>query len=125
MRWYYAATLLFLLLDLALDVNIRVAFLDQLPGLRAGYYGICFACLALMLWQPAWTAIISAFESLVTLSALIISFGARVVVVSDAVLQGYGSVVTLPEIANFLMSGSIGYIAWSRGIRELQQGSSH
>ena len=123
MRWYYAATAVFLLLDLLLDVNVRIAFLDASPALRAAYYGVCFACLGMMLWRPAWTVIISAFESLVTLSALIISFGTHAILVSDAMLEGREPFVSIPEVVNFLMSGSIAYIAWSRGIAELQKGS--
>lgn len=38
LRAYYAATTLFLLLDLWLDINIRLAFLDSRPGWRAAYY---------------------------------------------------------------------------------------
>ena len=123
MRWYYAATAVFLLLDLLLDVNVRIAFLEASPALRAAYYGVCFACLGMMLWRPAWTVIISAFESLVTLSALIISFGTHAILVSDAMLEGREPFVSIPEVVNFLMSGSIAYIAWSRGIAELQKGS--
>lgn len=123
MRWYYAATAAFLLLDLLLNVNVRIAFLDASPALRAAYYGVCFTCLGMMLWRPAWTVVISAFESLVTLSALIISFGTRAILVSDAMLEGHEPFVSMPEIVNFLMSGSIAYIAWSRGITELQKSS--
>lgn len=121
MRAYYAATIVFLFLDYVFDVNVRIAFFESSTALRTAYYGVCFACLALMLWRPAWTVIISAFESLMTLSALIISFGMRVILISDSVLQGYGSVVTLSEVINFLMSGSIAYIAWSHGMSELQK----
>ena len=123
MRWYYVATALFLLLDTLLDVNVRVAFLDGSPVFRGAYYMICFTCLGLMLWRPAWTVIITAFESLVTLSALIISFGTRAILVSDAMLEGRAAFVSVQEVVNFLLSGTIAYIAWSRGIAELQKGS--
>ena len=123
MRWYYAATAVFLLLDLLLDINVRVAFLDALPAFRGAYYVVCFTCLGMMLWRPGWTVIISAFESLVTLSALIIGFGTRAILVSDAMLEGHEPFVSMPEIVNFLMSGSIAYIAWSRGIAELHKRS--
>ena len=35
---YYGATLLFLILDFAVGLNIRVTFLADLPGWRFGYY---------------------------------------------------------------------------------------
>ena len=83
---YYGATPGFLLLDLAAGVNVRVAFLAGDWPLRAAYYGICLACLALILWRPAWTAIVGAFESLLTLAALITRFGTRAILASDAAL---------------------------------------
>ncbi len=117
---YYAATVIFLLLDLALGINVRVAFLEALPLARMAYYGVCFACLALMLWRPGWTVLIGAFESLVTLSALIISMAMRTLLITDRVLETGGGYVTMPEIYNFLISGAVAYIAWVRGINELK-----
>ena len=116
---YYAATAVFLLLDLALGLNVRIAFLQGSPPLRAAYYGICFACLSLILWRPGWTPLVTAFESLVTLAALIVSFGTRAILASDAVLEGRDTALTLPEVVNFLLAGGIAYLAWTRGLREL------
>lgn len=116
---YYVATVLFLLLDAGFNINLRVAFLEPLPLWRAAYYGICFVCLGLMLWRPAWTVIVCAFESLVTLSALIIGMGVRTLTVSDAVLDGAAPLVSTAEVFNFLLSGAIAYLAWTRGMREL------
>ncbi len=119
---YYAATALFLLLDFWAGLNVRVAFLEPFTGWRFAYYGFCFLCLALVVWRPSISVIVGAFESLVTLSALLISFGMRVILVTDRMLETGQGVVTLPEIINFLISGSIGYLVWTRGMRELQQG---
>ena len=117
---YYAATVVFLVLDFWAGFNIRVAFLEPFPVWRGAYYGVLFLCLGIVLWQPALAAIVGAFESLVTLSALIISFGMRVVLVSDTMLQTGTGIVTMPEVFNFLISGGIAYIAWMRGIKELR-----
>jgi len=117
---YYAATALFLLLDFVVGFNIRLAFLESLPAARAAYYGVCFTCLGLMLWRPAWTVLISAFESLVTLSALIINMGMRALLVTDRVLETGAGLITLPEICNFLISGGVAYIAWVKGINRLR-----
>lgn len=117
---YYAATVLFLLMDLALGINVRIAFLEGSVALRFGYYAVCFVCLGLMLWRPTWTAIISAFESLVTLVALIISFGMRAILVSDAVLEGREPFISMPAIVNFLLAGSIAYLAFNRGLSALR-----
>ncbi len=122
--FYYAATAIFVVLDFALHLNIRVAFLASLPDARIAYYGICFACLGLMLWRPAWTVLISAFESLLTLVALIIGMGMRVILMSDNVLETGTGFVTAPEVCNFLIAGGIAYLAWIRGVNQLRHGST-
>lgn len=45
LRAYYAATLLFVVLDYALGINVSLAFLEASDELRALYYLLCFACL--------------------------------------------------------------------------------
>jgi len=117
---YYAATIVFLVLDFALGFNIRLAFLESLPVARIAYYAVCFTCLALMLWRPAWTVLISAFESLVTLSALIIGMGMRTLLLTDRMLETGTGFIRMPEICNLLISGGIAYIAWVKGIKHLQ-----
>ncbi|MDJ0709986.1 MAG: hypothetical protein QNJ14_06340 [Woeseiaceae bacterium] len=117
--WYYAATALFLILDFAFDVNIRVAFLEPLPAARVGYYGVCFACLGLIVWRPAWTTLIGTFESLVTLIALILGMGMRVMVPNDVIFAENAAIVTVQEMINFVISGSMAYLSWVKGLREL------
>jgi hypothetical protein len=91
---------------------------------RIAYYGVCFTCLALILWRPAWTVLVSAFESIVTLSALIIGMGMRALLVSDSMLETGSGLVTMPEIYNFIISGSIAYVAWVRGLNTLKNRNS-
>ena len=116
---YYAATVLFLALDFGLNFNVRVAFLDTTPGIRAGYYGVLFVCLALMLWRPAWTTVIGAVESLATLVALIINMALRSMIVTDAMLETGVGFVTMPEILNFLIAGGAAYVSFTRGLNAL------
>jgi hypothetical protein len=118
--WYYAGTAFFLLLDYGLGINVRVAFLDQLPTARLAYYGICFACLALMLWRPGWATLIGTFESLVTLVALIFSMAVRVMVPNDAIFEENAPFVNVQEIINFVISGSVAYFAWIKGLKKLR-----
>lgn len=118
---YYAATAVFLVLDYAAGINVRLAFLDTLPALRAAYYGVCFGCLALMTWRPAWTVFVAAFESLVTLSALIISMGVRIMVVTDQMIETGRGFVSFQEIVNFILAGGIAYIAWVKGLNQLKR----
>ena len=114
---YYAATLVFLVLDYAFGVNVRLTFLEPWPQARAGYYGFCFFCLALMWWRPAWTALIGSFESLVTLVALIFGMAMRVMIPNDAIFAENAEFVTIREIINFLIAGFVAYYAWVRGLR--------
>lgn len=116
---YYGATIVFLVFDYALGFNIRIAFLQPYPEARLAYYGVCFVCLGLMVWRPAWTVLISAFESIVTLSALILGMGMRTLLVSDSMLETGAGVITVPEIGNFLISGGVAYLAWLKGIKQL------
>ena len=55
---YYAATVVFLLLDVLLDINVRVAFLESLPLARMGYmqYSVVRADTGLELNRPVMTA---------------------------------------------------------------------
>ena len=119
---YYAATLVFVLLDYGFGINIRVAFLDAAPLLRPIYYGVLLLCFVLMLVSPALTALIGVVESLVTLIALILSMALRVLVVSDAVIESGEAPVTIADIVNFLLSGTVAYLAWSRGLARLGAG---
>ena len=117
--WYYAATVLFLLLDYGLGVNVRVAFLEPLPAAKFAYYGICFVCFVLMLWRPQWTTLIGTFESLVILVALIFGMAVRVMIPTDAIFEENAQFVTFQEIINFVISGSVAYLAWVRGLKQL------
>lgn len=118
--WYYAGTAVFLALDYGLGFNVRVAFLSDFPGARLAYYGICFGCFGAMVWRPAWAALIGTFESLVTLVALILSMAIRVMVPNDAIFEEHAAVVTVQEIVNFLISGSVAYFTWTRGLKNLR-----
>lgn len=120
LRIYYVATAIFLLLDYLFGINVRLASLDAFPGWRALYYLVCFACLGLMIWRPAWTLWVATTESLVTLSMLIISMGARVFTVSDTMLSTGAGGITAEEIINFMISGGIAWFAWFRGTTAIQ-----
>ena len=117
--WYYAGTILFLVLDYGMGINVRVAFLESLPSARVAYYGICFVCLGLMIWRPAWATLVSTFESLVTLIALIFGMAVRVMVPNDAIFEENAAIITAQEIVNFVIAGSVAYFAWVKGLKEL------
>lgn len=117
---YYFATFGFLLLDYGLGVNVRVAFLEARPDLRAAYYGFCLICLVALLLRPSWTVLIGTFETMVTLIALILSMAIRVMVPNDAIIEENIGIVTSQEIINFLIGGFAAYFAWLRGLKQLK-----
>lgn len=116
---YYAATVLFLLLDYVLGINIRIAFLDGNDSIKIAYYAFCLACFALMVWRPGWTVAIGAVESLITLVAIILHMALRVMGISHPTMQTAQGFVTMPELINFMIAGGIAYFAWSSGMKEL------
>lgn len=116
---YYGATLLFLLLDLVFSFSIRATFFDANTSLRMLYYAFCMLCFLVMVWKPALSALIGAVESVVTLSALILVMGIRVMVPTDPMLETGAGAVTAREIGNFILAGGIAYIAWGNNMKEL------
>ena len=120
LAWYYGATILFAVLDFVFGINIRVAFLEPWPALRVAYYGVCLACLAATLWRPQWSVWIGTGESLAVLVALIMSMGVRVLVPTDVIFDENAAFVTPQEIVNFIIAGSIAYLAYIRGLKQLK-----
>lgn len=121
LRFYYAATLLFVILDYFLNINVRLAFLETWPEMRALYYLLCFVCLGLILWCPGWSPWIGTIESLLALSLLIITMGVRVMTTSEQMLQTGSGLVTMSEVINFVIVGGAAYIAYLRGMKAIQQ----
>ena len=121
LKLYYLATGLFLLLDYLAGINIRVAFLAPWPGWRALYYLFCLGCLGLIVWRPALTLIVSTVESLLTLCALILSMGVRVMGQSVLALVGGGALISAEEVINFIIAGVVAWIGWFRGSQALQK----
>jgi hypothetical protein len=116
---YYAATIAFLMLDYGWGLNLRVAGLQSFPGLRAGYYLVLFACLGLVIWRPAWSTAVGVVESLATLVMLIFSVALRSMLVTEFALEAGAGFVSMAELVNFLVSGSIAWFAWQRGMTQL------
>ena len=116
---YYAATIIFLMLDYGFGMNVRTAGLEGFPGLKAGYYLVIFGCLGLVVWRPAWSTAVGVVESLATLVTLIFSIALRSMFVSEQMLETGTGFVSTAELLNFLISGSIAWFAWQRGMRQL------
>ncbi|MDH3265537.1 MAG: hypothetical protein OEM25_01115 [Gammaproteobacteria bacterium] len=118
---YYAATVLFLSLDFGFGINIRAAFLEHTPGLRAAYYAVLFACFMLIAWRPAWATAIGGLESLATLTALIVNMALRSMIVTDAMLETGAGIVNAQEVVNFMIVGGAAYISWYQGMHAISK----
>lgn len=119
LRAYYAATILFLMLDYGAGLNVRIAGLEGFPQLKAGYYLILFACLGITLWRPGWATAVGVVESLATMVTLIFSVALRsmfLIAPEPGTGAGFAGVA---ELVNFLIVGSIAWYTWHRGLARL------
>jgi hypothetical protein len=116
---YYAATIVFLMLDYGMGLNVRTAGLEGLPGLKAGYYLVLFACLGLMVWRPTWSTVVGVVESLATLVTLIFSVALRSMLPTEQMLETGSGFLGVPELVNFVIAGGIAWYAWQRGLAQL------
>lgn len=123
LRFYYAATVVFVLLDYGAHINVRVAFLEPYPLARLFYYGFCFACLALMLYRPGWSTVLTTVESLVTMISLIFSMALGSMIVTDQMIETGTGYVTREEIVNFVIAGGAAWYSWVTGLRKLRSTS--
>lgn len=108
-----------MLLDYVLGVNVRLAFLEPWPGWRAVYYLFCFSCLGVISWRPGLTLLVSTVESLITLAALLLGFGVRVMAAPALALETGRGIVSGEEILNFLIAGGAAWLGWIRGSQAL------
>jgi len=116
---YYAATIVFLMLDYGAGLNVRIAGLEGFPQLKAGYYLVIFACLGIMLWRPGWSMAVGVVESLATMVTLIFSVALRSMFLPGQMAEtgpGFGGVA---ELVNFHLVGSIAWYTWQRGLAQL------
>ena len=114
---YYAATLVFVLLDIGLHVNVRLSFLEGAPGWRAVYYAVCIGCAGAMLRRPDLSVFIGAVEGVVTITALILSIAPRAMMIGGEM----GGPIRVEEMINFLISGGFAYVSWWRGMAALRR----
>ena len=119
LQLYYAATIVFVILDYGAGLNVRIAGLEGLPQLKAGYYLVMFACLGLTLWRPAWSTAIGVVESLATLVTLIFSVALRSLFPTGQMLETGSGPLGVPDLVNFVIAGSIAWYAWQRGLVQL------
>ena len=84
-QWYYWLTPVFLFLSWRYAFDVRVPFLDELPGARMAYYGLSFACAWVVAARPGMTSVVGRFESTLSIGVLIVTtFAAYLRVVESA-----------------------------------------
>lgn len=116
---YYAATIVFLMLDYGAGLNVRIAGLEGFPQLKAGYYLVIFACLGVTLWRPGWSTAVGVVESLATLVTLIFGVALRSMFLTEPLQETGPGFAGVTELVNFLLAGSIAWYAWQRGLAQL------
>lgn len=120
--WYWL-TPVFIILDSLLDLNWRVAGLDDAP-VRAAYYLGCLACACLISWRPVTAPWVGLVESAVNFTLLIIGVWLAVVAAPAAVADGSPvQVMTLGRLINFLTVGIILVISFNRSLAAIRPGS--
>ncbi len=119
LQGYYAATIVFLMLDYGAGLNVRIAGLEGFPQLKAGYYLVMFVCLGLTLWRPGWSTAVGVVESLATLLTLIFSVALRSMLPGEYMRETGPGFAGMAELVNFLIAGSIAWYSWQRGMTRL------
>ena len=59
-------------------------------------------------------------ESLISLVALIFGMSVRIMVPNDAIFDESADIVTVQEIMNFVIVGTVAYFAWIRGMKAMK-----
>ena len=85
-RWYYALTPLFALVDFGLGVSLRAAGIAD-SGWRVAYYAFAVGCWFVMRRHPRWTPLIGIGESSVSLFLLIWSVMGPIYALQQAVAE--------------------------------------
>jgi len=115
---YYWGTPGFLLLDLLLGFNVRVAgFIDR-PGARFAYYAFCFVCMGITTWRPRFSSLVGVLESSINLMLLIL--GILVPIYSLPTTFESGGLeafpITMQHVLNFLIAGGVCVLSIYRGM---------
>ena len=117
LRWYYLATPLFWLGGAIWGVNVRVAFLDDVPVGRNAYYLLCFVLGIVMLRAPAYASRLAFAESAANLGLLMLSVAVWYLRMLDwaAGPSVAVRVVTPAELVNFTLTAAV--VGVSYGLR--------
>lgn len=114
LRWYYAATPAFWLLDIALDLPLRAAFVDAMPLGKHAYYALCGAIGVAGLVAPRRLAGLARVESVANIVFLILSVGVWYFGMLDwAASESATVAVPTPfHLANFVLAAGAAIVSY-------------
>ena len=122
--WYYLVTPAFIVLDYAVDFNIRIAPLDATPRFKILYYGFCVVFGLVGFFRPWVSMVVAIFESsiiiLLSLRSLLLPMMQVLIGASD--LRGDWSLVEafdLKMALNVVIAGTIGILAFRSNYKAL------
>jgi len=120
-KGYYLATPLFLLLEFAFGLDVRVSSFISDPKWRLIYYLLCFVCMGIILWKPGLTVEVGILESSVNLVFLFVGAALAWMFPFTTVSPENDEIilrdpVTFTEIATFLLLATIWTICFRRWI---------
>jgi len=122
---YYYITPLFILLDYAGGLSIRVAVLDSMPLYKNLYYGFCILCAVGVYALPRLTPVVALFESsinvLMTVLPVFLPY-VRFITETDDFLTadlpataGFGA----PQVVNVILAGVIAIFGFHGSLRAM------
>lgn len=114
LRWYYLATPLFWLVGAIWGVNVRVAFLDDVPAGRDLYYAACFIIGVVSLVAPRQAGRLAFYESAANLGLLILSVGLWYLDMLDWAggPSAVAPAVTPAALVNFVLTATVGAVSY-------------
>lgn len=122
--WYYLMTPAFIVLDYAVDFNIRIAPLDATPRFKVLYYGFCVVAGLVGFFLPRVSMVVAVFESsiiiLLSLRSLLLPMMQVLIGASD--LRGDWSLVeafNLKMALNVVIAGTVGIVAFRANVKAL------
>jgi hypothetical protein len=103
-------------------VQVRVAFLDDLPALRHGYYLLCFGIGIIAMRAPHYASRLALLESAANLGLIIVSVGIWYLRMIDwaGSPDARVRVVSTWELVNFVLAAATGAVSYGLRAFELQ-----
>jgi hypothetical protein len=124
-KLYYYITPLFILLDYAWGISIRVTVLDSMPLYKNFYYGFCILCGICVYALPRFTPVVALFESsinfLMTVLAVFMPYIQFITKTDDFLTANLPTVAGFdtPHIVNILLAGIIAIFGFHGSIHML------